>query len=522
MPDVWHAGSRVVVAVRARSVGHLAQLDERSGCRVAPGHDEVGRFAVWGAVIEDSAAKYQSVLLVAILHSTVQRESPGCGRFKNAQLPAESMTHVALPRQEEPTRQTVVRDPAHLPTLAHPPVFLHCGWRTRGTWIWNRFRQMQGVAGYYEPLGEPLSGLRPGNLASITAESWASGHMGLDRPYFDEYRPLLRPGLPGVRGYQARFATADFFAAPDANLADLYDYLRGLLDASRTRGEQPVLKFCRSIGRVGWMRRHFPDAVHIVVLRDPFTQFASAARQFIDTGNVHFLGMPSRLLALHREQPMVNHCLRHLAVELPDPVACRTADAALAACEANLRNSTPAEWYRGFLAFWTATVAPLPDDVDLVIDSGALTRSRSYRRKCEDELARLTGRTVEFGDADDSGDTARPDAPLLRRSSFLRAHADAEAFLTEQRGVDWADTRVMGHVARLLTEARSHAFGARESRRAPRLETQDLLDLDPDFDSILLSAMGRAAWAERELAAMRGSRSWRMTALLRWLRQSLG
>jgi hypothetical protein len=432
------------------------------------------------------------------------------------------MTHVNFPQQNLRAGQTFVSDHAREFLVAHPPIFLHCGWRTRGTWIWNRFREMSGVAGYYEPLGEPLAGLRPGNLASITAESWASGHVGLARPYFDEYRSLLRPSLPGVRGYQARFATADFFASPETEAPDLYDYLQSLLDAARQNGEQPVLKFCRSIGRVGWMRRHFPDAVHIAVLRDPFTQFASAARQFIDSGNVHFLGMPARLLALHREVPLVALCLRHLEVELPATADCRTADAVLEACEARLRNSTPAAWYRLLLAFWIATAASIPDDVDLVIDSGALTRSRSYRQHCETALARLTGRGMDFGDADDSGDIARPDAPLLRRSEFLRAHSAAEAFLTEQLGPQWADTRVMGHIARLLSEARSHAFGGEVARRAPYIEAQGLLDEDPDFDSILLSALGRAAWAERELATVLGSRSWRITAPLRWLRQRTG
>ena len=184
--------------------------------------------------------------------------------------------------------------------------------------------------------------------------------------------------------------------------------------------------------------------------------------------------------------------------------------------------STPVAWYRGFLAFWIAAAASIPDDVDMVIDSGALTRSPSYRRRCETELARLTGRTLDFGDADGSDDTARPDAPLLRRSRFLRAHAAAETFLTEHLGPEWADTRVMGHVARLLSEARSHAFGGEVARRAPYVEAQGLLDEDPDFDSILLSALGRASWAERELANVLRSRSWRVTAPLRWLRQGLG
>jgi hypothetical protein len=401
------------------------------------------------------------------------------------------MTHIAMTGSEIPHGLSAISDETRFHSPDRPPVFLHCGWRTRGTWIWNRFRRMRAVAGFYEPLGETIGELRAGTLADITADSWPSGHTGLERPYFDEYRPLLRTGRPGVRGYRARFATSGFFAEPD----------------------------CGSSGRIDWMRRHFPDAVHIVVLRDPFEQYASSAQKFAANGLGYFLGRPLLLLALNRDLPLVGRAIRHLGVELPDFSKCGSTQSKLSACMDHLRGSNPAAWYRGFLAFWIATAATIPEDVDLIVDSGALARSRSYRKRCAMELARLTGRMVDFDDANDGGDgmSGGPDAPRLRCSEVLGAHAGAEAFLSEQAGAEWADTRVLGHVARLLAEARSNALGARP---APVFEARPVPD--PDFDSTLLSARARASWAERELATMLGSRSWRITAPLRWLRQTLG
>ena len=236
------------------------------------------------------------------------------------------MTHLAFPGRETAPGHTGATEASSLRSSAHPPIFLHCGWRTRGTWIWNRFREMRGVAGYYEPLAEILARLRPDSVATITAESWPSGHRGLARPYFDEYRPFLRAGRNGVRSYRSRFATSEFFAAPDAALPEPEAWLRLLLTTARDRGEQPVLKFCRSLGRLGWMRRRFPrcrayrrDAgpVHAVRLR---------RAAVIATNNAYFLATPLQLLALNRDVPLVALCVRHLGIELPVRTDCRTAD----------------------------------------------------------------------------------------------------------------------------------------------------------------------------------------------------
>jgi hypothetical protein len=397
------------------------------------------------------------------------------------------------------------------PTLAHPPAFLHCGWRTRGTWVWDRFRGIHDVAGYYEPLAEPLAWLRPGTLASINAESWPSGHRSLNRPYFDEFRSLLKRNGFGVQGYHTRFATDDFFATPDTALPELDQYLRRLIRTAQERGEQPVLKLCRSIGRIGWMQQHFPDAVHIVVLRNPFAQFASALQQFVLHGNAYFLAMPLLLLAMHRDLPAVSASIRHLGVELPSLPGCQSLRGKLATYEATVRCTRPAAWYRGFLAFWALTAAATPDSVDLIINSDLLERSNRYRRQCETDLERLTGQKIEFGDAGYSDSARRPDTSRLRRSQLLDAHRGAEAFLAEQVGAAWTDKPNLHDVGTMLAET---------VKQASRPDRSVLHDVERNFEA-MLSAMGRAAWAERELATVHASQSWRITAPLRWLRDQL-
>jgi hypothetical protein len=106
----------------------------------------------------------------------------------------------------------------------------------------------------------------------------------------------------------------------------------------------------------------------------------------------------------------------------------------------------------------------------------------------------------------------------LRRSEILNAHRGAETFLAEQVGAGWAERRGLRDVAMMLTET---------VRQASCLAGSVLPDVERDFE-LTLSAMGRAAWAERELGvvereltATHASLSWRITAPPRWLRRQL-
>ncbi|MEJ0003685.1 MAG: hypothetical protein WDN30_09160 [Pararobbsia sp.] len=100
-------------------------------------------------------------------------------------------------------------------------VFLHTGYRTAGTWLWSCFRRLDDVLAYYEPLHEMLASLDAAMLAKSTSESWRSGHPKLDQPYFAEFAPLLRAGMPGVQGYDEVFSIDRFDGEPCGDPARL-------------------------------------------------------------------------------------------------------------------------------------------------------------------------------------------------------------------------------------------------------------------------------------------------------------
>ncbi|MEF8766148.1 hypothetical protein, partial [Stenotrophomonas sp. A3_2] len=114
---------------------------------------------------------------------------------------------------------------------------------------------------FYEPLHEALAGLTLAEIDRNSAASWPSGHP-VGAPYFQEYAPLLARRA-GATGFQPRFSYHDHFLLPRAPDGALSAWLHGLVEEAHCADALPVLKFCRSLGRVGWMRRRFPRALHI-------------------------------------------------------------------------------------------------------------------------------------------------------------------------------------------------------------------------------------------------------------------
>jgi len=407
--------------------------------------------------------------------------------------------------------------------LARPPVFLHSGWRTAGTFLWSRFRAVEGVSGYYEPLHEWLATASPATLVGNGPQLWPSGHPRLARPYFDEFAPLLRGSAPGVRGYQSAFATDDFFAGPDASQPALQAYLRRLLAAAGERGEQPVLKFCRSLGRAGWMARHFPEAAHIAVVRNPVSQFIAAKHQFVAHDNPYFLLMPLLLLARNAGHEPVDQALRRFAVDLPAHAAHRDRARAMAALAGHLRCSEPEAWYRGFLAFWLLTMLGIPETIDAIIDADLLAVSGAYRAECTAELASLSGVAIDLGAATRQACCAGRVADRLgfSRADLWRHHASASAFLAERKGPDWVEHGAGASAGALLTHAtllgmdRGRLLHAGAPGRTGEWEA--LAGYAERVAADHRRSQRRAERAERELAWVYQSRSWKMTGPLRRL-----
>lgn len=333
-------------------------------------------------------------------------------------------------------------------------VFLHAGWRSCGTWLWAALRDSDTVRAFYEPLHEDLAHLDRAAIGAFSPGSWGSGH-GPGAPYFAEFADVLAPGGRGVAGYHPRFAFDDFFAGPDRADPALEAYVRDLLDRAAAEGRLPVLKFCRSLGRVPWFERHFPSAFHAVIVRDPWAQWTSARAQLQRDKNRYFVLAPFVILARNAHDPLLAAALAHLRVKLP-PHLGRDLRLTTSVCWHHVKHLGWRDRYRGFLAFWTASnIAALSGNA-LAIDADALSADAEHRTAVQDAMNAACGLPLSLmprPDADRSAPATRDEA-----AEAARAADDALSFLAAERH------RLAPHRAELVEyKLRSHAGGATPS-----------------------------------------------------------
>lgn len=195
-------------------------------------------------------------------------------------------------------------------------VFLHTGWRSGGTWLWQKLREHPGHAGFYEPLHEFLPGMGRRALGEISPQSWKSRHGASTSPYFTEYAPLLHGTGKGVQFALPRFAFSRFFLGPQAQDEPLAAYIGHLVAQARAQGLNPVFKCTRTQGRLPWFRAQFPQLRHAALIRQPWTQFRSAWRCFAQDGNKYFLAAPFLVLERNPEHSDVAALAQHLSLPL--------------------------------------------------------------------------------------------------------------------------------------------------------------------------------------------------------------
>ncbi|NML30068.1 hypothetical protein [Paraburkholderia antibiotica] len=323
-------------------------------------------------------------------------------------------------------------------------VFLHTGWRSAGTWVWSRLRELERTAGFYEPLSNVLAELNPTDVAA-SRPTLTSGHPPLAAPYFDEYRPFLRENARGVAGYDRRFSIDRFTREPDASFPALQAYLRVLCDHTREQGRVPVFKFCRTGGRLSWLKRGFGDAMHVGVLRNPASQFASGWLLRQQWSNAFFVAAPFRVLGLNQMDPLVREAIGVCGVRLP-PLPSMPDDAYAAACEQHARTVDSDNAYRAFIALWMLCALRMGEGVDLLVDMDRLGQSRDYAAGLRAGFAAQCGLSPDFTSARDLVEETRRSAARMTGidGGALRAvHSAALKFLKSQAGVEPAFTEVV-------------------------------------------------------------------------------
>jgi hypothetical protein len=274
----------------------------------------------------------------------------------------------------------------------NPPVFLQTGFRTGGTWLWSRFRQCSEVMAFYEPLNEAFEGITQEANSGMKSLVRSLNHPTLETPYFQEFIPFIGEQMAGVRHYRAEFGLQTYFEPPDEQPLELAHYLSQILDYAEQLGKQPVLKFTRALGRADWLRRTFPSARQILLVRNPWPQFQSGW-ELAKQQNFTFLMIP--LFALSRPR---TGALRTLCDELGIPhIPFSEGITKCAATYVELAQQlSPEVLFGAFLGMFIASHAKSIPFADLVIDYEAFERDVFYRNEIERSICNLSGLRVDL------------------------------------------------------------------------------------------------------------------------------
>ncbi|MDH0339076.1 hypothetical protein [Metapseudomonas otitidis] len=270
------------------------------------------------------------------------------------------------------------------------PIMIHSLFRSGSTYIFNVFRQSSaGYCCYQEPLHEVFADHSP--EAPWRAESNSEPrtselrHPSLDRPYFWEFTRCA--DLIESR-YRKEFAFDTFFLDQnDDTRSELCSYIEGLGERATGR---PVYQFCRSIGRMAWLRQQF-DAVHLHLWRNPWDQWWSYKidRYFDDTLiQIYSAANLPQLLSWLREHPL-SSALHYSGRESDDYRVGRDIPLIL----------DPQQSYFLFYGLWVWGLLVSRDVAHEQINIDSLSTSPEYRKQLGDRLVDLGVNGLDFADA---------------------------------------------------------------------------------------------------------------------------
>lgn len=193
------------------------------------------------------------------------------------------------------------------------PIFLHGLWRAGTTYCWSKFRNVSNTYCFYEPLHHGLAKLTPSRIERELYTTYKdNAHPDLDKPYFYEFLPVLNSGVFGKRGvkhFKKSFAYDRFYLSENDTHKELENYIYSLVDFAasehvlqRAENEKtdllakdapenirPVLGFNRTVLRLGWIKKKFPDTCHIFIERNPQDIWSSYQRHHLEGNHTYFM-----------------------------------------------------------------------------------------------------------------------------------------------------------------------------------------------------------------------------------------
>lgn len=269
------------------------------------------------------------------------------------------------------------------------PVFVHSGWRCSSTYIWHKFRAVPQALAYYEPWHEQLARLTPEAIERERPSTSGLRHPSEGLPYLAEFTDLLH-GQQGVVGYEGRFALDNYFLEPDAEDPRQAAYVGNLITAAQRQARTPVLACCRTLGRIGWLRRRF-GGTHIVLIRDPVQQWRSFYSLRKRPRPTYFEQCQYVILS---EAAQGAVAARRLGLKAADgDLAAR-----IKAVRDRFKHAPAAVSFAAFLAVYVLSYLEALPQADLVIDVDRLGAEPDYARAMAERVSKLTGLAIDFAD----------------------------------------------------------------------------------------------------------------------------
>lgn len=270
-------------------------------------------------------------------------------------------------------------------------IFLHSGWRSGSTYLWNKFRELSETCAYYEPFHESTASYTKAFVAGNRPNAWHSRHPKLASPYATEYLPLVRS--VGVPEYRDAFALSRYFSKPD-ELPELA-YLQKLQTHAWQNEQVPVFGFCRSLGRAASIKSHL-SGVHLLLMRDPLQQWLSCRSYRIgNSASAYFELSHFLILALAAKGTSGYHLARDLNIPV---IAGKNVPKQLAKLQKVIPKIDD-EWsFRVFLTVYVLSYLYALPYADLILDIDCMSLSAEYRKHVAQQCAKLTGLSVNFED----------------------------------------------------------------------------------------------------------------------------
>lgn len=261
-------------------------------------------------------------------------------------------------------------------TSAAHPVFVHAMWRTGSTFIWQKYRQQDGIRAYYEPLHERL-------LYKWVEDTWnpqqaqARRHPPINEPYFKEY-PRGPSGL--VEHFSKPLSYERYWLEEDSYDPGLFRYINNLLLRAHEANQRPVLQFNRSLLRCSWLTKSF-SPINILLVRRPYDVWSS----FLSLVGPYYITAICLIIGQNREHPLLGELAERFRIPL---IVCDSV-------KDELRKYTPVvqsmlgHMYSVFYQFYLLTVVEMLPYMHCVIDMNVVSENQKIRDFIEWKLSSL-------------------------------------------------------------------------------------------------------------------------------------